>query len=224
MNDTRSVPELPQLTDGVHLLEGPQRSVGPLHALVLDHLLLDGGHAVWVDANGYGTSVHLADVAPSRRVLDRVHIARGFTAYQHQALVRNAAEQLDDETSLVVVPAVDALYRADDIRGAEPQALLLQSLSRLARYARDSGLPVLTTRTAADDFSAPVSRLADDVIDVEQTPFGPRFEHSDFETLLYAERGPTTQTTLAYWTRILGARQPLYEDGMATQPTARVSP
>ncbi|MEF8772463.1 hypothetical protein [Halodesulfurarchaeum sp.] len=223
MHDTRSVPELPQLTEGVHLLETSQRAVGPLHALVLDHLLLEGGHAVWIDANGYGTSMHLADVAPSTRVLDRVHIARGFTAYQHQALVQDAVEPIDDDTSLVVAPAVDALYRADDIRGAEPQTLLLQSLSRLARYARDSGLPVLTTRTTADDFSDPVARLADGVIEVEQTTFGPRFRGSDFETLVYAENGPTMQTTLTYWARILGARQALHEEGTTNQPTTRVS-
>lgn len=224
MNNTRSVPELPQLTEGVHLLETAQRAVGPLHALVLDHLLLEGGHAVWIDANGYGTSMHLANVAPSSRVLDRVHIARGFTAYQHQTLVQDAAEPIDDDTSLIVAPAVDALYRADDIRGAEPQTLLLQSLSRLARYARDSGLPVLTTRTTADDFSDPVARLADGVIEVEQTAFGPRFRSPDFETLVYGENGPTMQTTLAYWARILGARQALHEEGAANQPTARVSP
>ncbi len=224
MQHTRSIPELPHLSEGVHLLETSRRASGSLHALVLDHLLLEGGTAVWIDANGHGTSIHLADVAPSARVLERIHIARGFTAYQHQALVQDAVEAIDAETTLVVAPAVDARYRADDIRGVEPKTMLLQSLSRLARYARDTGLPVLATRTAADAFSAPVERLADEVIEVEQTAFGPRFQGPDFETLVYAENGPTMQTTLAYWARILGARQPLYEKQASQQPTARVSP
>jgi hypothetical protein len=217
------MPELPALTPGVHLLEAAGRTVGPLHALVLDHLLLEGGTAVWIDANGYGTSIHLADVAPAARVLDRIHIARGFTAYQHQALVRDAVAELD-EAGLLVAPAVDAHYRADDVRGAEPRALLLQSLSRLARYARERELPVLTTRTAADAFSAPVERLAEGVIAVEQTAFGPRFRGPDFETLVYPERGPTVQTTLAYWARILEARQPLHAEEATQQPASRVSP
>ena len=216
------MPELPALSTGFHLLETAGRAVGPLHALVLDHLLLEGGTAVWVDANGHGTSIHLADVAPAARVLDRIRIARGFTAFQHHALVRDAVDELDD-AGLIVVPAVDAHYRADDIRGAEPGTLLLQSLSRLAQYARERELPVLATRTAADAFSAPVERLADGVIAVEQTAFGPRFRGPDFETLVYPERGPTVQTTLAYWAQILEARQPLHEDGTAQQPV-RVSP
>lgn len=224
MQHSRAIPELPQLREGVQLLQTDGRATGPLHALVLDHLLLEGGSAVWIDADGHGTSIHLAEVAPSERVLDRIHIARGFTAYQHQALVRNAIEALTGETSLMVVPAVDARYRDDDIRGAEPETLLLQTLSRLARYAREEGLPVLATRTAADAFSAPVERLATGVIEVEQTAFGPRFRGPDFETLVYAERGPTVQTTLAYWARILGAREPLHGEQTAQQPTARVSP
>ncbi len=224
MQKSRSVPELPQLDEGVHLLETPERAVGPLHALVLDHLLVDGGTAVWIDANGYGTSMHLAEVAPSRRVLDRIQIARGFTAYQHQALVRNAVEPIDAETSLVVAPAVDAPYRAEDVRGADPTSLLLQSLSRLAQYARDQDLTVLTTRTAADQFSAPLGQLADETITVEQTAFGPRFESDAFETLVYAEQGGTRQTTLAYWQRILAARAPVHTAEAPDAPTAEVKP
>lgn len=224
MQHSRAIPELPQLREGVQLLETDGRATGPLHALVLDHLLLQGGSAVWIDADGHGTSIHLAEIAPSERILDRIHVARGFTAPQHQALVRNATEALTEETSLVVVPAVDARYRDDDIRGAEPETLLLQTLSRLARYAREEGLPVLATRTAADAFGAPVERLATGVIEVEQTAFGPRFQGPNVETLVYAERGPTVQTTLAYWARVLGARRPLHEVQTAQQPTARVSP
>ncbi|MFB6085282.1 MAG: hypothetical protein ABEJ84_00520 [Halodesulfurarchaeum sp.] len=224
MQHSRSIPELPQLCEGVHLLETDGRAVGPLHALVLDHLLLEGGSAVWIDANGHGISSHLAEVAPSRRVLDRIRIARGFTASQHRALVQNAGAELGAETGLLVVPAVDARYRDEDIRGAEPETLLLQTLSRLARYAREEGLPVLATRTDADAFSAPVERLATDVIEVERTAFGPRFRGADFETLVYPEGGSTVQTTLAYWARILGARRPLHERGATQRSTARVSP
>lgn len=224
MHQHRSVPELPALSPGVTLLEAPRRSIGPLHALVLDHLLADGGHAVWVDAQGHATSIYLADVAPSPRVLDRIRVARGFTPYQHQSLLFDAAAEIDAETSLVVAPAVDGLYRSEDVRGAEPQTMLLRGLSRLARYAREAEVPVVVTRTGTDSLGEPVKRVADSHVTVRRTRFGPRFEGADFETLVYADAGPTAQTTLAYWAQILRARRPVHEQASQRQPTAQVGP
>ena len=56
---------LPQLDDGITLLdvEGG-RGVPILQSLVLDHLLHDGA-AFWVDANGHATTT-LAQIAPSQ--------------------------------------------------------------------------------------------------------------------------------------------------------------
>jgi hypothetical protein len=153
-------------------------------------------------------------------VLERVQIARGFTAFQHAALVEHAAEHLDAETSIVVAPAVDGPYRDDDVRGVEPRALLLRSLARLAGYAREHDLPVLLTRTATDRLGGPVGTIAQDVIAVERTRFGPRFAGADFETLVYPGLGPGAfQTTLAFWERVLEARKPCYEQA-PNAPTA----
>jgi len=79
---------LPQLDDGITLLdvEGG-RGVPILQSLVLDHLLLHDGPAFWVDANGHATTATLAQISPSQRLLDRIHVARGFTAYQHYGAV-----------------------------------------------------------------------------------------------------------------------------------------
>jgi len=79
---------LPQLDDGITLLdvEGG-RGVPILQSLVLDHLLLNDGPAFWVDANGHATTATLAQISPSQRLLDRIHVARGFTAYQHYGAV-----------------------------------------------------------------------------------------------------------------------------------------
>ncbi|MDR5657690.1 hypothetical protein RH831_10935 [Halodesulfurarchaeum sp. HSR-GB] len=221
MHQPGSIPELPQLESGVQLLETPDRAVGPLQTLVLDHLLLDGGTAVWIDALEYGTSVYLAEVAPSQRILDRIKIARGQTAYRHFSLVQSAVEQLTEDTNLIVAPAIDGLYRNDDVRGLEPKELMLRSLSRLAQYAREANTPVLTTRTRADGFSAPIESLATNTIEVHQTEFGARFESDDFETLVYTN-GQTMQTTLAYWKRILKARQPIYGREGVQQTTTTV--
>ncbi|MFB6082216.1 MAG: hypothetical protein ABEJ67_05275 [Halanaeroarchaeum sp.] len=226
---TDATPELPRLSPGVWLLESPDPDLASLHSLVVDHLLLEGGTAVWIDARGRGRTQLLREIAPAPRVLDRVRIARGFTAFQHAAIVEAAPAELDPETALLVAPAVDSMYRDDDVRGVEPRELLLRTLARLARYAREYDVPVLVTRTGEDRLGRPVARLAREEIAVERTRFGPRFVADEFETLVYpSTRGPV-QTTLAFWRRVLAARRPLYPDvpglGESAGPAAgEVSP
>lgn len=221
---SETVPELPSLDPGIQLLELPDRDLAPLHSLVLDHLLVGGGTAVWIDARNHGPSQLLARLAPSPRVLDRVRIARGFTAFQHAAIVETAATELEGSTDLLVAPALDSQYRDDDVRGVEPREMLLRTLARLAGYARDHDIPVLVTRTGEDRLGAPIAESASGTIAVEETRFGPRFAGPDFETLVYPGPGNRHhQTTLAFWERILQARQPRYE-GTPAAPTAPAAP
>ena len=66
---------LPSLEKGITLLDVKgSRGVPILQSLVLDHLLLHDGPAFWVDANGRATTT-LAQIAPSQRLLDRIHVA-----------------------------------------------------------------------------------------------------------------------------------------------------
>ena len=227
---------LPQLDDGITLLdvEG-SRGVPILQSLVLDHLLLHDGPAFWVDANGHATTTTiLARIAPSQRLLDRIHVARGFTAYQHYGAVcdlRTAVNKSiqmsttdgaatgrgepsrDEGTSphtpaLIVAPAVDAQYRADDTLG-ETQAKTLQArtLARLATYADGYDIPVLVTRNERNEFTEPITTVADHHLECEQTRMGPRVVGEDFETLIYpVNDGAYYQTTFAYWRQLLAAR------------------
>jgi len=224
---------LPQLDDGVTLLdmEG-SRGVPILQSLVLDHLLLHNGPALWVDANGHATTT-LAQIAPSRRLLDRIHVARGFTAYQHYSAVcqlptavsqsiresttndnvrdRQPADS-DDESpytpSLIVAPAVDVQYRADDTLGdCHADTLQARTLARLATYADGYDIPVLVTRSERDEFTEPVATVADHHLECKQTRMGPRILGEDFETLVYpVDDGAYYQTTFAYWRQLLEAR------------------
>ena len=224
---------LPQFDDGVTLLdvEGG-RGVPILQSLVLD-LLLHGGPAFWVDADGHATTTTLAQIAPSRRLLDRIHVARGFTAYQHygavcdlptavnqsirelttKANVRNRQPaDSDDESScspsLIVAPAVDIQYRADDTLGdRHADTLQARTLARLATYADSYDIPVLVTRNERTEFTEPVATVADRYLECEQTRMGPRILGEDFETLVYPiDDGAYYQTTFAYWQQLLEAR------------------
>jgi hypothetical protein len=222
---------LPSLDDGITLLdvEGG-RGVPILQSLVLDHLLLHGGPAFWVDANGHATTTTLAQIAPSQRLLNRIYVARGFTAYQHYGAVCDlpsavnkviqtstadagaagrGAPSRDENTSphtpaLIVAPAVDAQYSAGETHAKTLQA---RTLARLATYADGYDIPVLVTRNERNEFTEPVATVADHHLECEQTRMGPRFVGEDFETLVYpVDDGAYYQTTFAYWRQLLAAR------------------
>ena len=224
---------LPSLNDGITLLdvEG-SRGVPILQSLVLDHLLIHDGPAVWVDANGHATTTSLARIAPSQRLLNRIYVARGFTAYQHYGavcnlptavnqIIRNSAasdsrrprqpqnqDRYPYTPSLIVAPAVDAQYRANDSLG-ERHATTLQArtLAKLRAYAEGYDVPLLLTRSERDEFTVPVARAANHHLECEQTRMGPRFVGKDFETLVYpVDDGAYYQTTFAYWRQLLEAR------------------
>ncbi|MFD1646067.1 hypothetical protein [Haloarchaeobius litoreus] len=226
---------LPSLDDGITLLDFDEgRGVSSLQSLVLDHLLMHDGPAFWVDASGHATTTTLAQLTPSQRLLDRIHVARGFTAYQHYGIVsdlpaavnqsikdattdadRSRRQQAGEENrssrftpSLIVVPAVDAQYRADDTLGeTHAETLQMRVLARLATYAKSYDVPVLVTRSEQDEFTEPVATVADHHLECEQTRMGPRFVGDDFETLVYpVDDGAYYQTTLTYWRELLNAR------------------
>ena len=226
---------LPQLDDGITLLdiEG-DRGVPILQSLVLDHLLLHDGPAFWVDANGHATTKTLAQIAPSQRLLNRIHVARGFTAYQHYGAVCNlptavnksiqmstadagaagrGAPGRDEDTSphtpaLIVAPAVDTQYRADDtLQRTHAKTLHARTLARLVTYAEGYDIPVLVTRNERNEFTEPIATIADHHLECEQTRMGPRVVGDDFETLVYpVDDGAYYQTTFAYWRQLLATR------------------
>lgn len=214
----RSLPELPTLEPGIQLLETEGDSRGPLHALVADHLLLNGGRAYWVDANGHATSRPIGQLVPDRRLLERIRVARGFTAVQHHALVDAAVERVGDETSLLVLPALDGPYRSDDLRREYRKRLFVHSIATVAAVARAHELPVLVTRTRDNSVSEPLENAARDVLVCERTRFGPRFVADEFETLVYPTGDGWLQTTLSFWRRVLEARKPLYERASPETP------
>jgi hypothetical protein len=149
---------------------------------------------------------------------------------------RQSTERDDDSTShtpsLIVVPAVDAQYRADDTLGeTHAETLQARTLARLTTYADGYDVPVLVTRSKRDAFTTPVDTAADHHLQCEQTRMGPRIVGDDFETLIYpVDDGAYYQTTLAYWRQLLNARAaqigvepataPLTPDSVGTGLTA----
>jgi len=219
MRSPQSVPELPTLDTEVYRLTTDQRPRSILASLVVDHALLNDGPVYWVDALNHATTDPIAAVAPSARILDRIHVARGFTPYQHASITEALLDRAETEPpSLVVAPALDALYR-ESMTGIEGAELLARTVGRLARLKRQYDCPILLTTTRDDELSEPVAAAVSAHLECEQTPYGPRFVGDDFETLVYPVEEGLVQTTIAYWKSIIEARKPLY----STQKTQNIS-
>lgn len=205
----QDVPELPSIDAGIHLLDVDERTAGALQSLVVDHLLTDsrGETAVWVDSRGNGSTQPIARLAPGKRVLERIEIARGFTAHQHYSLLETLGVQVGTETALVVLPDLDWFYRSDDLYSNEGERMLSEGVALVKDVSQHHDFPVLLTRSTADEFSQPIRNIADSVIRCELTSQGPRFTSGGFETLVYFGDG-FMQTTFAYWNRVLSQRHP----------------
>lgn len=212
---------LPTLDPGLTLLdiETDDRGVPVVQSLVCDHLLFHEDPAFWVDTAGFATTTGLARLAPSRRLLERIHVARGFTAYQHYSILDDLTAAIaedpdaaDEDTtprpSLIVVPAMDGQYRDSDTLGSENARVLhARALAVCADAADRYDVPVLVTRIRKDGIGEAVERAADRRLECTQTKLGPRFVGEDFETLAYpADASGGYQTTLAYWRQLLATR------------------
>lgn len=209
----------PSLPEGVTLLEMGGRATGALQSLVLDHLLLEDGTAVWVDAHNNAATTNLARIAPSRRILDRVRVARGFTPHQHYSIVEDLETAISDETSLLVLPELDWFYQGDEVRETEGEEMLSSVLEMVQAHATEGNLSVVVTRHQATGLGERIEAAATEHIECTTTQFGPRFSGSDFETLVY-DCGTTVQTTLAFWRRVLAARHPGSAASRGTEVTA----
>lgn len=214
--DTPDNMVLPTLEPGITLLDidGDDRGVPVVQSLACDHLLMNDGPAFWVDTAGYATTTGLGRLAPSQRLVDRIHVARGFTAYQHYSILAELTTAIegrchaDGETpSLIVAPAIDGQYRDTDTLAADDaNTLLARGLAVLATAAEQYDIPVLCTRTTQDEIGTSVARAADHALECRHTDLGPRFVDEDFETRLYPAAGGGYQTTLVYWRDVLRAR------------------
>ncbi|QLG28939.1 hypothetical protein HUG10_15945 [Halorarum halophilum] len=208
--------DLPTLDPGVLLLdiEG-ELGLEPLHALVVDELLGTDGNAVWIDALGHARTTTFRELAPHRGYLDRVRLARGHTPWQHAALLDRLPTLVDESTSLIVAPAVDGLYRTDDIPEWQAKELLVRRLATLAGVSRTRDIPVLLTRTHTDGISEVIGNAAHRELECTNTRFGPRFMGDGHETLVYPQENGWVQTTLAFWREVLEHRAQRVDEPVA---------
>jgi len=212
----RPTADLPELAPGVTLVDvDDDLGVTPVQALLLDRVLSSDGPAFWVDGANRANTTRLRELAPADRVLDRIEVARGFTAHQHTSLLDRLAGRLAarESPSVVVATGLDGMYRAADVDGELAEQMFIRAIASVARVARVHDVPVIVTRCREDDFSKPLRRAATTHLQCRETPFGPRFEDAagDTETLVYHTEDGWMQTTLAYWREVLEHRARMHE-------------
>jgi hypothetical protein len=194
---------LPALDAGVTHLDSPGPRSTALHRLVVDALRERDGPVYWLDARNVATTHALYELAPHRRALDGVRVARAFTAYQHHTLARRLVRAVDGRTALLVAPNVASLYRDDDVPEYEREDLYAAALAMLAEVGQTHGIPVLVTTDASGAALPPA--VADDAtqLSCERTRMGLRYAGEEFETRVYVEDG-FWQTTIPYWVDLFG--------------------
>ncbi|MGM0605023.1 MAG: hypothetical protein ACQETB_05045 [Halobacteriota archaeon] len=222
MHTTPPTPELPSLRSELYRLDAEADPRHVLATLAVDRALLDPGPVYWVDAHNHAATDPVLSVAPSPRILDRIRVARGFTPFQHYSIVealRERVEVVSDTPALLVIPAIDALYR-EDVAGIDTRQLLARTLASLAAIRRAVDCPVLVTVTGDDELTAPIDAAATAHLRCERTAHGPRFVGEDFQTLVYPVGDGLVQTTIAYWQSVIDARDPIYASTTAGQTAA----
>lgn len=222
MNASRRQPrvELPELEPGLTLVDvDADLGVTPVQSLLLDRVFAGVGDAYWVDAAGAARTTRLRELAPDPRYLDRVHVARGFTAYQQTSLLDRLAGDYVTDPSVVVVTGVDRLYRDSDFSTKHAKRLLVRSIAALARVGRVHDVPVIVTRSCDDDFTKPVVNAAQARLRCRDTQFGPRFTDAagDVDALVYHLGDGWVQTTLAYWQEVVAHRAQFHDAPMVSE-------
>ncbi len=194
-----------ELEPGLTLLEVPSPRSTAVHRLVCRHLAdADGGSSYWIDAHNTASTHVLYDCASSPRVLEGLHVARAFTAYQHHSLVRAVVGQVDDGTTLVVAPNVASLYRDADLAEWEREDLRAATLETLSELGAALGCPVLVTAAREED-AATIADYAETSIECVRTREGLRLEGESGAVVEGYWHGRYWQTTIPYWVECCGA-------------------
>ena len=216
--------ELPALDDRIHHLVTNKRPKEVLQSLVIDHLLGRGAasKAIWVDSHGNGSTHPLTGLAPSSRLLDRIEVARGFTAYQHYALLEELETQVTANTELIVIPEVDWFYRNDDLYENEGEWMMSAAIELVQDLQTETGIPVLVTARKRDRVSDSLYTAIEDRLLCQFTKLGPRFSGEGFETYTYPVENGLLQTTIAYWNQMLAETQQAVGESGATPEVSAV--
>lgn len=133
MNARRPTVDLPEIVSGVTLVDvDTDLGVTPVQALLLDRVLGGDGPAYWVDGSNRANTTRFRELAPADRGINRIEVARGFTAHQHTSLLDRLAGRLEAQESpsvVVVATGLDARYRDADVDDDLVEQLFIRAIA-----------------------------------------------------------------------------------------------
>jgi hypothetical protein len=102
---------------------------------------IDGGHRADPFAMARVLRMQRQDPRP---VLERVHIARAFTAYQMDSLIRESLSELPSPPDLLIVSAIDSLFSDPEVDIREAKGMLSNCMAALKRMTERGTCVVLS--------------------------------------------------------------------------------
>lgn len=187
----------PQLYQGVNLISKPE-DLPVFQSLVSNQLEGRNSTAVWIDS-GNESSTYALRSAGTRSVMEKVHIGRAFTPFQHHTLIHGLEDFVKENTEILVLPNIDLLYLDGQVREWEAEELFEEVWQKVLKTAEKHGLKVLVSFSSK---STPLLQHArKDVereISIRATQEGWRYHSSGFKQNAYSNGG-SVQTTVSHW-------------------------
>lgn len=196
---------LPERGPSVYHLDRRRWGEHATHALAIDSVLQNGGPTYWIDVKWYPRTRPLVRLAPSERLHRGIVRCHCFRAWQHRELLTSLHHRVGN-ASLVVLPAVDAVYRSTSPDGTPADTPLDRALTACVRLVRDQDIPVVVTTVEADEFTAQVEAIADRPITFEGLPSGPEIDRSDVAGRGHDRPELSMPAPVTYWATVLAER------------------
>lgn len=171
----------PSIKDGWNFVETDTMLAFPALIKKLEH---NFDSILWIDSSN-AAKTHYFESRPE--LLEKISIARGFTALQHHQLCKNIEEM--NEYDLVVAPEIDRLYLESSLYRSEAVELFENMLNSLNQKILYSTTGKLGKR--AED-------LKDHKIKVKSTSQGLNYSDSQSATKNYYLNGCIQTTVPAY--------------------------
>lgn len=175
--------QTPKVVDGWNLVETDTALAFPA---LIKHLAAKHKKILWIDSSNQANT-HYFESRPE--LLDKIYIARAFTALQHQQLCKSIGEY-----DLIVAPEIDRLYEESSLYRTEAVELFEDMLKSLKGK-------ILYSISGEIGFKA--EEKAGNRIKVEETNQGLKFTQKDRQTQVYTDN-TGVQTTVPFYEEVRG--------------------
>ena len=173
--------QTPKVVEGWNLVETDTALAFPA---LIKHLAAEHEKILWIDSSNQANT-HYFESRPE--LLDKIYIARAFTALQHQQLCKKIGEY-----DVIVAPEIDRLYEKSSLYRDEALELFENMIEELEGK-------IIYSVSGEIGFRA--QDKAHNSIKVEQTAQGLRFSQKNRQTQLYSD-STCVQTTVSFYEEV----------------------